>query len=232
MPLSITPPFSLTSLMFNQQILYGFSHSLLTYEFLDSLLKKGFDINTELFNGDGEMGKDILYFYLQTFQQNTNDLFKIIEKILDSGFVFKQEINYFYLFLERISYPQSEPFLRKILLKTILRMINAGMKTNDVCVYYDDVTHKNKCIVLIDKLNKNDCVVQFSSVIFNIGFTFENIFNQEDLIFDQEIVLAEEPHENIKYLCQIKNRYVSHCYYNGRLLYEIKKYKFVGFGSS
>lgn len=226
--------------MFNQQILYGYSHSLLTYEFLDSLLKKGFDINMELFNGDGEMGKDILYFYLQSYKENTTELFEIIEKILDSGFEFKQKYNYWFMFLQSLDnvdkqrqyYDQFsiEPSCRKILARLILKMMNKGMKTNDVCVYYDNITNKNKCCVLIDKTNKKDCELQFSSIVFGMGITFDNLFNKNDLIFDQNIVLAEEPHENIKYLCKIKDRNLYPYNNNGRIVYEIKKYTFTGFG--
>lgn len=197
----------------------------------------------ELFSGDGEMGKNILYFYLQTRQSDLMTYLKTIEKILDNGFEFKQKkINYYFLFLQSLTFYKTEikPQTREFLLKLILKMIEKGMKISTVCVYYDHITNINACVLLIDKMHQKKpfCFgrkgfgssvdeyieLQFSSIIFNLGITFENIFTQDDLVFDQEINLMVEPTDNIKFLCKIKNRSCFQDY--EQKIWEIKNKKY------
>ena len=189
-----------------------------------------------LFDGEGNMGKDILYFYLKSYHHEHLDFLSIIKKLLDSGFEFKHNntVNYWFLLLENIENQNKYSVKNNhyLLLKLILEMINKGMKTNNVCVYFDYITNNNSCGLLINKLKQEDTNLEFkklnlSSIIFNLGITFENIFKQEDLVFDQELILQEEPSQNIKFLCEVKER---HCYRTIHSNWEIKNNKkFTGF---
>lgn len=48
------------------------------------LIGKGFDVNSELFDGDGELGKDIFYFYLSCYYEN-------VDELVEGFFAFSQE---------------------------------------------------------------------------------------------------------------------------------------------
>jgi hypothetical protein len=193
--------------MFNQQVLFAYSRGLLDGKFIGSLIKKGFSVNMMLFDGEGELGKDILYFFLISYCESVECLCDGIDIILNSGFQFKNKNNYWYLLLVALSkFGHCKSAERDRLIKTILRMMNYGMKVEDVCIYYDNVTNANKCVVLIDKLTNEYEKCQFSSLIFNLGVTFENLFKQEDLMFDTGVIIRGKPSFNVEMLCIVKDK--------------------------
>ena len=201
---------------FNQQILYAYSHNLLNITFIQSLLKKGFDINSKIFDGNGIWNKDILYFFLisdsTSYISQENFLDSVIF-LLDSGFKFNHKHNYLFLFLialhENNSYNKKYVEMSKHqssilyikLLKCITKMIDADIKINNcVSIYFDPDDNDGKILLVNNIYKENEDSYQkefykitFDSILLNmkIGILkFDNTFDKRDLYFNQNIILT------------------------------------------
>ncbi len=193
--------------MFNQQILYAYSECFLDFAFLKSLIGKGYDVNSELFDGNGKLGLDIFHFIISSYFKNVKELTETIETLLDNGFAFKFRYNYWYLFLKKLNDLKSlSPEDKSIVVKTLVKMLKCGMRVSNVGVYYDTKVGTEKAL-LIDKLTGKYVKVRLSSNIFSLGITFDNLFNKEHLYYDREMII-EELTSHIEWLCAIKDKII------------------------
>lgn len=194
---------------FNQQILFAVSNYNLDLAFVKSLIAKGMDINMELFDGRGELGKDIMYFVLKEGGKDFVNILDMVEKLLNVGFIFNNQCAYWFLFLEALDMHRQtlSPALKKRIMKTLVRMIQCGMNICDVAVYYDDRPKTGNNALLIHVPTSEYSAVKLSSCIFQIGITFHNLFSQQDLYYDQEIQCEGTATKNVEWLCRLKDKF-------------------------
>lgn len=184
------------SLHFNQQVLFYFSRGTLDISFLQNCKNKGYDFNQSLFDGDGNLNRDIFYFVTKSYYESVEELINTINFLLDNGFNFQTKYNYLYYFFKAlarfqiISHPSSVSFICSFILK--MQSYGLDIKYNSISYYYDPDLFEFLLINTYDKTSYTK--LSISSIVFLIvtQLSLKNLYHKEDSFISENVVISKK----------------------------------------
>lgn len=184
------------SIHFNQQVLYSFSRGTLDTAFLQNCIDKGYNLNQSLFDGDGNLNRDIFYFVTKSYHESIEELVFDINFLINNGFDFQTtNCNYLYYFLLAISRLQltSHPSTMSFICSFILKM---QLKFNSISYYYDPDLFE---FILIDSSKKTKYTkLPISSIVFLFvtQLSLTNLYDTEDSELSENAIISKETYKN------------------------------------